>query len=175
MSLKLGDETIHALVQAQRFARSEFERCLDDLTDQEARFRPTKADSSQMNCISWIICHMAYQEWLFFVSGIGGPASSELAPFATGGPASEPPLSDALAVWREATAKADKWLAQADHEQLQKPLQTSWPENLGTALMRNTFHYWFHCGEVNAIRQLLGHHEIMFVGVLNDRLEYPLS
>lgn len=168
-------QAIHPLVQTQQFARSEFERCLSGLIDEEARFRPAKADGSQMNCISWVICHMAYQEWLFFVSGIGGPPNKKLAPFATGGLASEPSIADALAVWREATAKADEWLAKADHEELQQPMQISWPENLGTALMRSIFHYWFHCGEVNAIRQLLGHPEIMFVGVLNGRLEYPLS
>ena len=38
--------------------------------------------------------------------------------------------------------------------------------------MRNTFHYWFHCGEVNAIRQMLGHPEMIFVGQMIGHLEY---
>ena len=41
--------------------------------------------------------------------------------------------------------------------------------------MRNAFHYWFHAGEVNAIRQLLGHPEIIFVGEMIGTLEHPLS
>ncbi len=166
---------MHRLVRAQRFARSEFSRGLEGLTDEDALFRPKKADGSRMNCISWILGHMAYQEWLFFVSGAGGRWDGKLDPFATGQPASEPALSHALDIWLEAAARSDERLEHVDEEALRQPLQTSWPENLGTAVMRNTFHYWFHAGEVNAIRQLLGHREIIFVGEMRGRLEYPLS
>lgn len=166
---------MHPLVQAQRFARSEFERGLAGLTDEEATFRPTKADGSQMNCISWVICHMAHQEWLFFVSATGGPDNPRLVPFATGAPAVQPSLAEALDIWRESTTRADEWLSQTGDEELEAHMSPAWFENYGTALMRNTFHYWFHSGEVNAIRQLLGHAEIIFVGNLLGQLEYPLS
>ncbi len=166
---------VHPLVLAQRYAREEFRRGLQGMTDPEAQFRPIKADGSQMNCISWIVGHMANQESLFFVRGVGGAWNSNLDPFLTGQPACEPPFSDALAMWSEATATADEWLGKADDEALKNPLQFSWPENLGTALMRNTFHYWFHCGEVNAIRQMLGHPEMIFVGQMIGHLEYPPS
>lgn len=166
---------MHPLVQAQRFARSEFERGLNGLNDEESRFRPVKADGSQMNCISWVICHLAHQEWLFFVSAPGGPENPRLAAFATGAPAVEPPLADALDIWRESQAKADEWLSSVDDKKLAAHMMPRWFENYGTALMRNTFHYWFHSGEINAIRQLLGHPEIIFVGALRGQLEYPLS
>ncbi len=70
-------------------------------------------------------------------------------------------------------ARADEWLKRADDDALRMSLQAGWGENAGTALMRNTYHYWFHCGEVNAIRQLLGHREMIFVGKMIGRLEYP--
>jgi hypothetical protein len=54
-------------------------------------------------------------------------------------------------------------------------LKIAWAENVGTVLMRNTYHYWFHAGEVYAIRQLLGHGEIIFVGPMQGRLECPLQ
>ncbi len=38
--------------------------------------------------------------------------------------------------------------------------------------MGATLHSWFHTGEVNAIRQLLGHPEIFFTGPLEGRLEW---
>ena len=42
----------HLLVTQLRFARSEFVRCLEGITDQEAVRR-----MGQMNCISWMIGH----------------------------------------------------------------------------------------------------------------------
>ena len=38
-------------------------------------------------------------------------------------------------------------------------------EGLGTMLLRNIYHYWFHTGEVHAMRQVLGHTNLpQFVG-----------
>ena len=38
-------------------------------------------------------------------------------------------------------------------------------ETPGTKLLRTTYHYWFHLGESQAIRQLLGHVKLPdFVG-----------
>jgi len=167
---------VHALVQQQRFARSEFRRGLEGLTGEEARFRPLKADGSRMNCISWAVGHLANQEALFFLRGTGaGTVDERLRPFLSGQPACEPELGEVLELWQQTSAKVDAFLETADGEALQGSLQISWPENLGTALMRSTFHYWFHCGEVNAIRQLLGHPEIIYVGQMIGALEYPPS
>ena len=38
--------------------------------------------------------------------------------------------------------------------------------------MRATLHTWFHTGEINAMRQMLGHAEIQFVGTMPGQLEY---
>ncbi len=165
---------MHSLAKMQRFARTEFERGLDGLTEEDAQFRATKADGSQMNSIGWIICHMAFQEWFLFIRGPRGCENERLASFATGAPACVPTLTEALDIWREATAAADEWLSQAGDEELGRTTD-AWFENLGTCLMRNTYHYWFHAGEVNAIRQMSGHPEIIFVGQMIGRLEYPLS
>ncbi len=165
---------MHPLVQAQHFARAEFGRGLEGLTDEEARFRPEKADGSRMNCITWIIGHLANQESLFFIRGVGrGSVDKRLHPFLSGQPACQPPLDDVLALWSETRTKADEWLENADDEAMRTALQISWPENVGTALLRNAYHYWFHAGEVNAVRQLLGHKEIIFVGQMIGRFEYP--
>jgi hypothetical protein len=166
---------MHPLVRTQRFARAEFLRGLEGLSDEEARFRPAKADGGRMNCISWTVGHLAAQEGAFFIAGAGGKLDGRLAEFFTGRPATTPRLNDVLALWRETTAKADEYLGSADDEALAASLKIAWAENVGTVLMRNTFHYWFHAGEVNAIRQLLGHREIIFVGPMQGRLEYPLA
>lgn len=128
-----------------------------------------------MNCISWTVGHLAAQEGAFFVAGVGKRFDRRLEQFFTGRPATTPRLHEVLALWEETTAKADEFLDTADDEALAAPLKIAWEENIGTVLMRNTYHYWFHGGEVNAIRQLLGHPEIIFVGAMRGRLEYPLG
>ncbi|MEP7293389.1 MAG: DinB family protein, partial [Chloroflexota bacterium] len=54
----------HPLIEQLRFTRSEFQRALAGVTDEDARRR-----FMPMNSISWIIGHLANQEqryWLLF-------------------------------------------------------------------------------------------------------------
>ncbi len=174
-------------VELARFALSEFERGLAGLTDEEARTRLTKADGTQMNAISWIIGHIA-QHWL----SVRSFATLERRPSGlrafVSGPAADPtplPLSDVLKLFRDAKASID-WIANADNslmatvrEEIVKSSATTAQkdlgipnESVGTALMRAILHTWFHIGEINAIRQMLGHQEIFFVGRLVGNLEW---
>ncbi|MEZ4737344.1 MAG: hypothetical protein R3E79_60480 [Caldilineaceae bacterium] len=63
------------------------------------------------------------------------------------------------------------WTPPTPAEMLHTPLfwqtdQTA--EDVGTSLLRNIYHYWFHIGEAHAVRQLLGHTKIpQFVGDLS--------
>ncbi len=34
------------------------------------------------------------------------------------------------------------------------------PANLGTMISRVIYHYWYHAGEIQAIRQILGHKDL---------------
>jgi len=52
----------HPLVGQLRFARSEFVRCLEGVTEEDARRRVLP-----MNCISWFVGHLASQEQFFWV------------------------------------------------------------------------------------------------------------
>jgi hypothetical protein len=46
-------------------------------------------------------------------------------------------------------------------------------ETVGTMIQRVTYHYWFHTGESQAIRQLLGHVNLPeFVGSFTDDAVY---
>jgi hypothetical protein len=47
-------------------------------------------------------------------------------------------------------------------------------ENVGTLLMRNIYHYWYHTGEAAAVRQMLGHKDLpQFVGDINQASYRP--
>src|SRR3989304_3770220 len=60
--------------------------------------------------------------------------------------------------WRVVTAAADPRLDALDEAaMLRRQLPGSPPRQLGTAILRVTYHYWFHTGEILAIRQLLDH------------------
>lgn len=148
--------TLH-LVRQLRFTRSEFMRCLEGLGEDDALKR-----LPPMNCISWMVGHLANQEqyfWLWVAQGKGlYPELYRLVGY--GQPATQPPYGEMRKVWQEITAAADEYLDTLTPERLDtffheegRPLR----ENIGTLLQRNIFHYWFHTGEAFAVRQLLGH------------------
>ncbi len=163
----------HPLVDQLRFARSEFIIGLDGLTDEEARRR-----FMPMNCISWIIGHMAWQEQLYWLTQAAGkivvPEVNQLA--ASGGPPSTPPLDQMWQAWHAITEAADPFLDSLTTELLTTytPV-TGHPdgETIGTRLRRTTYHYWYHTGEAQAIRQLLGHIDLPeFVDDMKGNVAY---
>ncbi len=155
----------HPLVSQLRFARSEFLRCLDGLSDEDARKRLLP-----MNCISWMIGHVANQEHFYWCAmGQGkfvAPGLNDLVGF--GKPASTPSLDEMWAVWRRVTETADFYLDAITDDDLSTFLEFNGKpsrENIGTMLLRNIYHYWFHIGEAHAVRQQLGHPNLpQFVG-----------
>jgi len=156
-------DEMHTLVQMYHLTRKEFERNLQGLTDEDARKR-----IEPMNCISWIIAHVANQQRTFFADWPQGKESDpRYRPYGCGCPASQPPLEEAMTLWRDACDEADVWLhaATKDSLQLQSPLTSPEVENGGTLIVRCIFHTWCHLGEISSIRQMLGHRPPEFVNM----------
>ena len=155
----------HPLVTQLRFARSEFQRCLAGLSDQDARTRLVP-----MNCISWMIGHVANQEhfyWVFLAQEKSvAPGLNDLVGF--GKPATTPPLDEMWETWQRVTTTADPFLDTLTTGQLDTFFHLRGKvmrESTGTMLLRNIYHYWFHTGEAHAVRQQLGHADLpQFVG-----------
>jgi hypothetical protein len=164
----------HFLVTQLRFARSELVRCLEGVSDADARRR-----LEPMNCISWMVGHLANQEHNYWVRVAQGqtllPGLNDLVGF--GQPASTPPLADMWAAWHTATAAADGYLDTLTPEVLVTHLVTNGQrrvESVGTMLLRNIDHYWYHTGEAAAVRQMLGHaHLPDFVGDMSQAMYIP--
>ncbi len=162
----------HPLVDQLRFTRSEFVRALEGVTDEEARRR-----FMPMNCLSWMVGHLAAQEqryWLYFAQG--KVVLPEINAQGYGAPATTPPLAAMWEAWHTITAATDPWL-----DSLTTPLLLTTPtldgkpifEDIGTLLRRTTYHYWYHTGELQAIRQMLGHTNLpQFVGDLGEQAPY---
>ena len=163
----------HPLVEQLRFARSEFDRALAGLSDADARRR-----FPPMNCISWNVGHMAWQEQRYWLQSAQRqlPFPEVYAQFANGAPACEPPLGEIRAAWEAITAAADPWLDELTSAQLQEPQargRGGGTFNYGSLLQRTIYHYWYHIGESMAVRQLLGHADLgEFVGNIDDEAPY---
>jgi uncharacterized damage-inducible protein DinB len=165
----------HPLVLQLRFARSEFQRALEGVADEDARRRVMP-----MNCVSWNVGHLAWQEqryWLFRGQG-QVPLPHLNDQFAYGAPASTPALADMWAAWGAITAAADPWLDTLTSAELAQPRPFTFDGQqiyltFGSLMQRVIYHYWYHTGENMAIRQALGHTGLPdFVGNIDDEAPY---
>lgn len=163
----------HPLIDQLRFTRSEFMRGIEGITDEDARKRLLP-----MNCISWNIGHLAWQEQRhFLLFGQGKlPFPDIHETFAYGAPATTPPLEEVMSAWKAITAEADPWLDQLTTATLQEnPIVNGEPFHriYGNILQGTIYHYWYHTGENLGIRQGLGHTDLpQFVGNLDRQAPY---
>lgn len=160
---------MHPLVEQLRFTRSEFLRVFGGVSDRDARQR-----LPPMNCLSWIMAHLALQEqryWIYIAQGpeaVKHPELMELAGYPD--KATIPDLSIVRTIWEEVTATADVFLDTVDQATLLEHFELDGErvgESIGTLMLRNIYHYWLHTGEAHAIRQQLGHTDLpVYVGNL---------
>lgn len=164
---------VHPLVTQLRFTRGEWLRGLQDVTADDAsrRFEP-------MNCISWMVGHLAAQEHRYWVElAQGKTVVPEVRQFGFGQPASTPDIATVWELWHSVTNAADEFLDTIHTDMLVtyfeidgKPVR----ESIGTMLQRNIYHYWYHLGEGLAIRQMLGQTDLpQFVGNMETATYQP--
>ena len=147
----------HPLVDQIRFTRSEWLRGLNGITEDEG-----SRHFGVMNCISWTVGHLAWHEQRTFLQRpqniILFPQLNEL--FAYGAPMNTPSLHEMMETWHMVTKAADPYLDTLTTEGLLTDLLLNGEpvgQSRGSALRRITYHYWYHIGEIQAIRQMLGH------------------
>ncbi len=163
----------HPLVDQLHFTRSEWLRGLQGISEEEA-----SRHFGQMNCISWTVGHLAWHEHRYWLERAQGKC---LFPdldvkYAYGAPMSTPSFQEMLDTWRQASAAADPFLDGLTTEGLQAGLLVDGKavgQSVGSALRRITYHYWYHTGEVQAIRQMLGHNNLPeYVGDIETEAPY---
>ncbi len=163
----------HPLVDQFSFTRAEMARGLEGVSPADAT-----RHFGRMNCISWTVGHLAWHEqryWLQLGQGqIPFPHLNEL--FAYGAPMSTPTFSEMLDVWQKVTRAADPFLNTLTTDILQTQLLRdgeSVGQTIGSALRRITYHYWYHTGEMQAIRQMLEQVDLPeYVGELETEAPY---
>jgi uncharacterized damage-inducible protein DinB len=162
------------LVTELVFARSKFVECFTGLSAEDALRKV-----EPLNSLSWIVGHLATQEHAYWVMIAQG---QNLYPdlyksVGSGQPASNPPLGEMWAAWEDITRAADTFLNTLQASQLGEYMIYKGkprPESIGTLLQRTVYHYWYHTGEANAIRSILGHTDLPeFVGEMAPDFYYP--
>jgi len=164
---------LHPLVDQFRFTRSECLRGLEGVSEEDGacHFGP-------MNCISWTVGHLTWHEqrtWLTRAQNkILFPKLNEL--FAYGAAMNTPSFKEMLETWNIVTPAADPFLDTLTTETLQNDLLLNGEavgQGLGSALRRVTYHYWYHIGEIQAIRQMIGHKDLPeYVGGIETEAPY---
>jgi len=163
----------HPTADLLRFTRAEWVRGLRGVTEDDAA-----RHFGQMNSIGWIVGHLAWQEQRTLLWRRQGklllPDLNEH--FAFGAPMSTPSLKAMRAAWNRVTKASDPFLDALTTRDLTRDLPLDGKpsgQNLGSALRRMTFHYWFHIGEIQAIRQMLGQKTLpQYVGNLEAVAAY---
>jgi hypothetical protein len=131
-----------------------------------------------MNCISWNIGHLAWQEqryWLYRAQD-RLPYPRLVDEFAYGAPMSTPSLGDMLGIWHAVTEASNPFLDSLTGQRLLEDLPLEGKptgQALGSAMQRMIYHYWYHIGEIQAIRQMLGHTGLPeYVGDIEELAPY---
>lgn len=147
----------HPLVDQLRFARSEWLHGLEGISEEDGA-----CHLGPMNSISWTVGHLAWHEQRTFLHRpqniILFPQLNEL--FAYGAPMNTPSLKEMLEIWSTVTKAADPYLDSLTTDILLTDLLLNGEpvgQSRGSALRRITYHYWYHIGEIQAIRQMLNH------------------
>jgi hypothetical protein len=165
----------HAMVDQLRFTRTEWLRGLEGVSAEDGIYHP-----GQMNCISWIVGHHAAQEHMMWLeraqSKMLFPQLNEM--FKVNAPMSTPPLDEMMDIWRKVTAAADLYLGMLTPEKLKSELplglRPDAPQRIvGSSLQRVIYHYWYHIGEIQSIRQMLGQKNLpAYVGKIDTQAPY---
>ena len=142
----------HPLVDQLRFTRSEFQRGLRGLGEDDAQRR-----IGSMNSISWNVGHLAWQERQYFVTWPSGarPFPDIAREFASGGPPSTLSLARVVGAWRAITEAADGWLETVTTTDLEAGVVSgarTLQRRYGDLLQRVIYHYWFHTSRKRDLR-----------------------
>ena len=146
----------HPIAEQLRFTRHEWLRALEGVTALDATVH-----HGQMNSISWIVGHLAnHEQRVLLVRTQKKTVRDDLAAkYATGAKMITPELSETLGAWRGVTAATEPYLDALTTSKLVRDLAFDGKrsgQSVGSAIRRMTFHYWFHIGEILAIRQMIG-------------------
>jgi hypothetical protein len=163
----------HPLVDQLRFTRREWLRGLQNISEEDGA-----RCLGQMNCISWTVGHLAWHEHRYWLERAQDivlyPEINKL--YGYGAAMSAPALKETIELWRNITRTVDPFLDTLTGEKLMGQLLHQGKhigQTMGSAMQRMIYHYWYHTGEIQAVRQILGHPDLAeYVGDIEIEAPY---
>ncbi|MEM7800850.1 MAG: DinB family protein [Chloroflexota bacterium] len=161
------------LVEHLWFAREKWLTGYDGLSNKDAIKRHGDA-----NCPSWMVGHLACFEQLTWCQlAQGKTVVAELKQYDFGEPATTPPLDEVMTAWKAVMPVCDEYLKTLTEADMTTHLK--WPngrpfwDDIGTTILRHTWHYWYHLGEMQALRSGLGHKNLgPYIGNMSGYGQY---
>ncbi|MDJ0755130.1 MAG: DinB family protein [Ardenticatenaceae bacterium] len=161
----MGRKMAHRIVENLWFTREKWLSGYADISAEDAVKRIGDANS-----VSWMVGHLACFEqftWCQLAQGI--TVVEELRVYDFGQPATTPALNEVLEMWHKVMPVADQYLetlTTADMStHLVLPNGAKFRDDIGTTILRHTWHYWYHLGEMRALRSGMQHKNMpQFVG-----------
>lgn len=118
----------------------------------------------------------AFDQFAWVIMAQNETISEAVKACAFGKPTSTPTMDEMMADFHAIAKASDRYLETLTEDDMGTFLHfrgKSARENIGTFLIRQTWHYWYHLGECQAVRQLLGHTDLLpFVGDIPEEAMY---
>ena len=156
---------MHPLVSQLNFACEEFDRTLEGINNDDANKRLLPSNS-----IAWTIAHVASHLHFVLLQAAQGENPYPKLRQIVKSPDEATDLGELLSMWRAVKEASVAYLADATPELMDSHFQWNgkdMPESVGTSILRIINHIWYHNGEIQVIRQQLGHTDLpQFVGNL---------
>ena len=144
------------IINQLKFTRREFKKGFSGIEGKDGYQRLLP-----MNSVGWIVGHLAWHEQSYWLTRAQGkilvPEIIDQVGFKK--PASTPSLNEMIGFWEEITKASDAYLEKLSVNGLMSCMVVEGKElpfNIGTMISRVIYHYWYHNGEIQAIRQLQG-------------------
>ena len=153
------DARVSPLADTLRLNTRLFRNCLDGLTDEQARVRP----SPTANSAAFVAAHLA-ESRLFILKILGVERPSPLAPYLTGRSSIDeiktwPTLDEIRSAWTEASHALRDRVAAMSAAELDAPNSTGFPVSDMTMLGVLAFlvqHDSYHIGQLSLLRKCAG-------------------
>lgn len=148
------------IINQFKFARSEFKKGFYGVSEKDGRQRLVP-----INSIGWIVGHLAWHEQYYWLTRAQGkiliPEIIDQVGYKK--PASTPSLKKMISYWEKITRDSDDYLYRLKESDLLDHMIVDGKElpfNIGTMISRVIYHYWYHNGEMQALRQLMNHTDL---------------
>ncbi|MEM7114315.1 MAG: ester cyclase [Chloroflexota bacterium] len=161
----------HPLVLQLQYAKQRWLAGHEGLSEEDAAKRLGEANS-----ISWMVGHLGYFDQTVWCENVQNKTVTEAVNVCGfGAPASTPSLQEMMTAWHEIQPVVNAFLETLTEDDVSTMLYYNGrpTENYGTMIRRQTWHYWYHLGEMQGIRQALGHKNLaQFVGRMTEDVQF---